>query len=828
MKLTRLLLCLCAAASLAATATFTPSLTDAAAQTTAPAPQVPAQATTIKVDGLKSSVTVRRDERGIPYIEAASLEDLYFAQGYVTASDRLWQMDLLRRNARGELSEIFGRASLDEDKRHRTLGFARVAESMAEKSSPRARAAIEAYARGVNAYIDSLDDKSLPAEFQILRYRPRRWTAADTHVIGKNFSEALSTTWRLDVMRAAFADLPAERQAELFPSRSPLDVLVVGADRKTEAKPPARRKAASLEPEGRDAEAARVVGESLALLRAINDDAEVERRSHERVGLYAEELAASNNWVASGKRTVTGKPLLANDPHLAPSAPSIWHMVHLSAPGLRAAGVTSPGAPGVIIGHNERVAWGVTNLGPDVQDVYRERFESENSRRYMTPAGWRDAEVRREEIKVRKNFTDAATEVVEHEVIVTRHGPVVLEKGAERYALRWTALDGDAAEFEGFLLLSTARNWDEFRAALKEYRGPTQNFVYADVDGNIGYYGAGQIPLRKSGDGSLPYDGTTDAGEWAGYIPFEELPHVYNPPSGLIVTANSRVAGDTYPHHLTHAWAAPSRARRIYDLLDAKKKLSAEDFLAAQGDTYALSGVHFREQVRKIAAEAGFARRDAEWRATLDALERWNGRLEPDANPPLILGEMRSVFLRKVVEGLAGRERAQEYRWPASAAFVDRLIRERAPEWLPKGMKDYAELLDVVHKEARAELVKRYGADESKWTWEATQLARFQHPLAGVPFVGGQFLVEPFPARGSGGQMATPNVGSGVSMRLVADAADWDRTRQGIALGESGDPKSPHWKDQLADWRAVTPRVFPFTPRAVAAAARMTTTLAPK
>ena len=533
------------------------------AQTAAPQ----TEQSVVRVLGLKKAVKVRRDERGIPYVEAEDELDLYFAQGYVTASDRLFQMDLFRRTARGELSEIFGKVALEEDKRRRTYGFAQVAEAAAAQADAGSRAVMEAYAAGVNAYIDSLDDKSLPPEFRILGYRPRHWTPADSGAVGKNFAEALSTTWTLDIARALFVNLPPDKAAALFPELSPLDVIVVGSD-KTDKKSAPRTSALSLPTN---------LKEFLAELDSIR---QTEERTRARIGLNAEDLAASNNWVVSGKRTASGKPLLANDPHLPASAPSIWYMIHLSAPGLRVAGVTAAGAPGVIIGHNERIAWGLTNLGPDVQDVYRETFDPQNPNKYKTPAGWRDAEVRHEEIKVRKSAAGTETEVVPFDVTVTRHGPVVLKKGADAYALRWTALSPDAAEFPAFYKLNRARNWKEFSAALGGYGGATQNFVYADVDGHIGYYGAGLIPVRSSGDGSVPYDGSKDEGEWKGFIPHAELPHVLDPPNGIIVTANSRVVGRDYPHFLTHVWAPPTRARRIYDLLTAKQKLTADDFRA--------------------------------------------------------------------------------------------------------------------------------------------------------------------------------------------------------------------------------------------------------
>jgi penicillin G amidase len=786
----------------------------AAAQTVAPK----AEPVVVRLPGLKKAVKVRRDERGIAYVEAEDELDLYFAQGYVTASDRLWQMDLFRRTARGELSEIFGKLTLEEDKRRRTYGFAQVAEVTAAQADPRSRAVMEAYAAGVNAYIDSLDDKSLPMEFQFLGYRPRHWTPADSSAVGKNFAESLSTTWTLDLTRALFANLPPEKTAALFPEVSPIDVLVVGSD-KTDKKSTTPAKSTSALP---------LRTNSKELLTELVSIQQTEERTRERLGLFAEDLAASNNWVVSGKRTASGKPLLANDPHLSPSVPSIWYMIHLSAPGLRVAGVTAAGAPGIIIGHNERIAWGLTNLGPDVQDVYREQFDPQNPRRYQTPAGWRDAEVRREEIKVRKSAIGTETEVVPLEVTVTRHGPIVLKKGTDAYALRWTALSPTATEFAAFYNLNRARNWKEFVESLGGYGGATQNFVYADVDGHIGYYGAGLIPVRSSGDGSLPYDGTKDEGEWKGFIPHAELPHVFDPPSGIIVTANSRVVGRDYPHFLTHVWAPPTRSRRIYDLLAAKQKLTADDFRAVQGDAYTISGAIFAREVVKVAREAGLDAKDEKWRETVRLFESWDGQLEPDARAPRLAAEMAGAFRTKILAAALGPDLAKEYRWPASAILFDRLIQERPREWLPKEFASYAELLDAAHRETRESLTKALGADESKWTWGARLSVNFQHPLAPVPMIGKPFQIAPFPQRGGGGLFAAPNVGSAVSMRLIADPSDWDKSQQGIALGVSGDPRSPHWQDQLADWRAATPHVFPFNAATVARSAQLSLTLMPK
>lgn len=781
------------------------------AQQTAAAQSAPQ---TLKLMGLRDRVTVRRDERGIPYIEAKNDLDLYFAQGYVTASDRLWQMDLMRRTARGELSEIFGNTTLDTDKQHRTYGFAQEADAEIAGASSQTLDGFKAYASGVNAYINSLDDKSLPPEFQILQYKPRAWTPGDSVLVVKLFAEELSTSWPLDARLAAFSSLAPEKRAALFPETSPLDVLVVGTD-------DAKKKSGAANPttqlNQRDA---------LAILQTVSEMEETMKQTAERIGLYAEFRAASNNWVVSGAHTASGKPLLANDPHLGASAPSIWYMVHLTAPGVRVAGVTAPGLPGVVIGHNDRIAWGFTNVGPDVQDLYIEKFDPQNPKRYMTPAGWQDAQIRHEEIKVRKGFTSTETDTVPLDVTITRHGPIILEKNGTRFALRWTALDPKFNDISGFHALNRARNWKEYVAALRTYTGPMQNMIYADVDGHIGHYAPGRAPIRKSGDGSLPYDGSTDAGEWTGMIPFDELPHIYDPPSGIIVTANQRIVGTSYPHFLSHAWAAPYRARRIYNLLTAKQKLTADDFRAIQGDIYTISGKLFAQEFVKALSNAGAS--DAKLAETVKLLADWDGRMSADSRAALLVNNMRFNFTRRIATAALGPDLVKEYGWPGTDTLIDRIVQEHPSDWLPKEFKDYSELFRAVYDDARKNLAGRFGEDDTKWTWGRAQQIRFPHPLAAAPLIGLQFTIQPIPMNGSGGgNTTTVNVGRNVSMRFIADPSDWDKTQHGITLGESGLPTSPHWSDQLSDWTNVTPRAFPFTIAAIEKAAKETITLEP-
>jgi penicillin amidase len=773
-----------------------------------------ASSTTLVVSGLRAQVTVRRDERGIPYIEATNDEDLYFAQGYVTASDRLWQMELLRRTVRGELSEIFGQVTLADDKRHRMFGFARVLDETVTHLPANLNIVLNAYAKGVNAFIDSRTDQNLPPEFAIIQFKPRHWVPADSLAIGKLLAEYLSLSWQFDITRASLAALPKEKREALLPETSPLDVLVVGSDRARAKTANKRSMPSSLVP-------------NQQVLVQFNELIESERQLLERLGFFhptTESIQASNNWVVSGKRTVSGKPLLANDPHIPAGAPGIWYQTELSAPGIHVAGVTFPGAPGVTLGHNDRIAWGATNLGPDVQDIYIEKFDKDNPNRYLTPSGWRDAEILHEQIKVRKGFTDPATETQTFDVTLTRHGPIIMEKDGARYALRWTALDASTNELSGLFDANRARNWKEFTRALSQYHGPTQNFVYVDVDGHIGYYGAGRIPIRKTGDGSLPYDGSTDDGEWTGYVPFDKLPHLYDPPSGVIITANQRVVGADYPYFLSHAWAAPYRARRIFDLLAEKPKLTADDFRRIQGDTYSIAGVTFaRAAAKTLRAQAGPAIDEKLSNAIAD-FEKWDGMLNADSRIAPLVMQMRTAFRQRILTAALGTELMKTYGWPETEVFIDRLLADQPSEWLPKEFASYAELFRASYADARTALTKAIGADESQWLWGNMVKARFPHALAQVPLIGGKFAIPPLPQNGGG---STVNVGANVSMRLIADPSDWDKTLNGIPLGESGLPNSPHWKDQLEDWRNVTPRALPFTKKAVESATKETLILEP-
>jgi len=757
-----------------------------------------AQPTTknLSVSGLKSNVTVRRDARAIPYIEASNESDLYFAQGYITASDRLFQMDLMRRMSRGQLAEIFGKQVLEEDKRWRRMGFSRIAEESMSSLNPQLRQALDDYARGVNAFIASLDKDSMPPEFKILQYQPAEWKPTDTLCIGKILADALSSTWRLDLIRASLEKLPKDKLADLTNNVTPFDVVVFGSDSVRKPKDVAEFKLQIPDD----------------LLAFADRDAKIRENSLARVGFYAEDLAASNNWVISGKRTADGKPILANDPHLQPTAPGIWYLSHLSAPGLRAAGVTFPGVPGIVLGHNENIAWGATNVGPDVQDLYRETF-NENGE-YKTPQGWKKVVVRKEEIKVRTNPLVPQTETQAIDVEETRHGPIITDEIGQKWALQWTARDPKNQEFEAFFLLNKAKNWQDFQNALKTYGGASQNFVYADAQGNIGWIAAGKIPVRRTGDGSLPYDGATDAGDWTGYIPFEQLPQLYNPKDGLIVTANQRIVGTDYKYFdvMSRNAANPWRARRIYELLKNNPRATMDDVRDVQYDVFSLP----HKDLANIITENKAATPE-----TLSAIANWDGKMTADSKAALLVNEIRNCAVNKISEdskvpAIVVRERLMFW-----------IFKDKPARWLPAGFASYNDLLKTCDAESRSSLAdpKRFGPDESKWRWGNSFVANFMHPLAVVPLIGGQFLARFTNVNGSG---TTPNVGANVSMRLITSPGNWDLTRHIIPLGESGNPNSANWKDQFESWRTGTPAIFPFSKAAVEASSKEVTVLSGK
>ncbi|PYT64316.1 MAG: penicillin acylase family protein, partial [Acidobacteria bacterium] len=493
----------------------------------------------ISLPGLQHEVTVDRDRWGVPHIRAASVEDLAEAQGYVMAQDRLWQMDLLRRLARGQLSEILGLRTLATDRDFHTLGLGRAADRDATLLEPEAHKIIEAYARGVNQFIEQ-HQNNLPLEFSLLGYKPQPWRPSDTLAISGYMYRTLTSTWERELNRARVTERAGPEHAkDLFSSEAALDHFVVGDpnvlndgsqrsavdpddDDDDDMQPDTVLKA-SLNGKGNIPMPDSAPDLTSALAQSMHEFLAASRNEI-RQGL------GSNNWVVSGAHTATGKPILANDTHLELTIPPIWYEIHLTAPGWDVEGFTLPGAHMIIIGHNDRIAWGFTNNGADVQDLYIETFNPALPREYRVNGAWAKAQIFDETIHV-KGQPDQHLQIT-----ITRHGPIMHREGDKGYAMRWTATEpGGLANTYNWL--GKARNWKEFRDTMKRVWGPGQNAVYADVEGNIGYIMAARVPIRKKGHGEVPVPGDTDDYEWTGYIPFDQLPQALNPESGFIVTA---------------------------------------------------------------------------------------------------------------------------------------------------------------------------------------------------------------------------------------------------------------------------------------------------
>ena len=758
---------------------------------------------TLQVPGLTAPVTVRRDGHGVPTIEAANLDDLFFAQGYVTAQDRLFQMDGMRRYAAGELAEIVGAGQIEHDRQQRILGMRVAAQKTIETISPRDRSHFQAYARGVNAFIDSHHDR-LPLEFRILRYSPKPWTAEDSALIGAYMVEDLSTSPRHALTREKIlAKLGPELTADLYVNSS-------WRDRPPTASRPSfdRKKNDEEDDDNEDS----APDSSVAALRSSGIANEV---SGELSNLFLGPgraffddtplLLGSNDWVVSGAHTVSGKPLLSNDMHLGHQMPNLWYAAHLrciysSCGNFDVAGVTLPGHPYVIVGHNQRIAWGFTNIGPTVEDVYVETFNAAGQ--YLAPDGWKQPEHRREVIHV-KGKPDAMLDVV-----LTRHGPIVtdLVRGeARKLALRWTLYDGVRSPF---FAVDSAQNWEEFQRAFSEFDAPGQNVVYADVDGNIGYHATGKVPIRASGDGSLPENGSDNAHDWTGYIPFDKLPSVFNPPGGIIATANSRIAPDKYPYSISTEWEAPWRSARIYQVLESGKRFSAADMLALQTDTHCEADHFFSERFVYAVDHADHSSPRA--KAAADIMRQWDGRMTADSAAPTIAERSREELSRLLLEpklGPAPKDALQaestlswkSYSWMMETVWLDNIVQHQPKRWLPDAYTNYDQLLAAAVDSAVS------GPDSppdlNSWKWGSFNAVEIQNPVLGhFPLL--KRWTGPGWKEQSGSAYTVKAVTGiyGPSERITDDLANLDQSTLNLVTGEAGDFLSPYYMDQWDAW----------------------------
>ncbi len=768
----------------------------------------------VQLAGLKGEVIIRRDALGVPHITAQSQEDLFIAQGYVMAQDRLWQMDTLRRAASGRVSEIVGPAALPSDRNFRTLGLKEAADRDVTLLDSEERKLLDAYARGVNIYMEAHRDR-LPIEFMMLRYQPEPWRPADSLLVVGYMYQTLTSTWRSDLARLdASQRIGKERAAFLVEDDSPYQHPIVGvtaspADKAS--KPPTSRtqtevtSSTAQSPELSSPDAMPSAN-GWSLAKGILDEFDDEVRA----------AFGSNNWVVDGSHTASSKPLLANDTHLALNVPDIWYLIHLTAGEWDAEGFTLPGAPGIVIGHNNSIAWGFTNNGADVQDLYSETFDPANATQYRVNGQWAAAPVRREIIFVKGQSSETL------DVTLTRHGPVMSRKGDTGYALRWTATEpGGLAH--SYFKIQFANNWQEFRENLRDAFGPAQNIVYADTAGHIGFIVAARIPIRKCAEwppagstlppnlpcGAAPLPGENSEYEWAGYIPFDELPQVLDPPGGIIATANSQVVGRGYPHYLSAFLAPPWRTDRIFQLLSQPKKFAPEDFAAIQTDVVQEFNLILARAVVKAAVNA----KPSEERAArlIGMLANWDGRMTPDSVEATFVDQTARAFGHILLQPYFGETPAT-----GGEIFLERILRERPAFWLPPDFHNYDDLLIASADRAAAELTTLMNqSDISAWRWGNRNKLFMTHPLGQSGLLARVFSIGPVAHSGGSGCIDAIGRTEGPSMRLVADLSDWDHSFMEITTGESGQLGSEHYSDQYPSWLAGRPLRAPFSDAAV-------------
>lgn len=724
------------------------------------------------VAGLGAPVEVWRDSLGVPYLWAGSEADLYRAMGYVHAQDRLWQMEIFRRIADGRMAEVFGASQLSTDRFLRTLGMGRAAAEAERGLDAGTRALLQAYADGVNAWITG-HSGPLPPEFLVLRFQPEPWTVRNSLAIDKVMAWDLAD-WNtgLDLQRAADRVGP-DHLRELRPAYPEWGPTTLGADAVWKRGPGAPPRAAA-------AAAGVAVPEVPVAAAWLLDGVSAAR--------------ASNAWVIGGDRTRSGRPILANDTHLALRAPGVWYLAALHGGGVDVAGMTIPGMPMVVIGHTEKVAWGFSNAMVDDVDFFVEQVDSANPSRYRTRHGWAEFRVREEKIRVRGGRT------VVHRVRSTAHGPVVsdVEKraGSRVLAMRWTAQD-PSTEVQALRGMNRARDAAEFTAALAAFNNPHQNVVFADALGNIGYRLAGRVPVRSSGDGLMPVPGWTGEGEWTRYLSFPEHPSVLNPAEGFLVTANNRQVGPAYPHQIASRWADPYRAMRIRELLAGARGLTAADVARQQMDLQDLFARRYLPHAVRAAELAGDS-------AAARLLRGWNGVASADSRAASVFYLWFEVLRARVGSDEYGKERPY-FPDQALAAVLD----QGGSAWVDDVNTPEVETLEQLSAQA----MRRAVATAAGRSWGEMVQTRMDHPLGAMSLLDRVLglNVGPFSAAGSHNTVAVsafdprrvPFVSAfGPSQRHVVDLGAVD-TEGGFILpaGQSGIPTSSHYRDQTAMWR---------------------------
>ncbi|ARD47776.1 penicillin acylase family protein [Sporosarcina sp. P33] len=726
----------------------------------------PLEAGEQQVSFIDDEVVVARDKNGVPHIHAASDEDLYRAQGYVQAQDRLFQMDLARRQASGRLAEVIGEKAVDTDKLFRTFSLRSAAEASYDGYGEHAKKVLGWYAEGVNAFIEEAkSSKKLSYEFALLGYEPEEWTPVDSLTIGKYMAYDLGGRWQPQAFRHwAIHAFPEEKMKDLFLTYP----------------------------------------ENAESIMTANKEHTVEVAGRFLPELSPPEFNGSNNWVVSGKKTASGKPLLADDPHLGLSTPSIWYQMHLQSPKQNVEGVIFAGIPGIILGNNEDIAWGVTNVGPDVQDLYIEVPHPSEKGLFRYDGQWEKAEIRNEAIQVKGG------EEIPFEVIVTRHGPIISdvmykkENPGASFSMQWTALE-PTLELEAIMEMNTSSDWNSFEKALEKFHTPAQNFVFASTDGTIAYKANGRIPIRKQGDAQLAVPGDSSEYGWKGYVPYDELPTIVNPEEGFIATANNEVADENYPYHITKFWAQPYRFERIVEVLREKDDFTVEDMMKLQMDQKNLYAAEFLDAMIDSVQKKD---QSGEFRDTLNMLQQWDQVDSQDSSAPLIFHKwMKQLQLDMFRDEMP----ADVYQlMPGKNQITDELLRKgyngEESVWLEEKAGIDQWVYDSFANTMK-NIANDFGDNQDKWTWGDYHQLTFPHPLASAsplfekllnpkkqPIGGSNITVQAAAFKDDG------SVNHGASWRFVADLADLSKTYHIVGPGQSGHMKSKWFHDQAEDW----------------------------
>ncbi|GAB4074703.1 penicillin acylase family protein [Barrientosiimonas marina] len=718
----------------------------------------------IDLPGLEQEATVVTDDSGVPHITASNDHDVYMAQGYVQAQNRMFQMEMSRRQASGTLSEVVGEKAVDQDKYFRTLGLRRAAEASYDMYSDESKAVLQAFADGVNAYIeDATEEGSLPVEFTLMGIEPAEWTVVDSLTIGKYMAFDLGGHWERQAFNYyALNRFPEDKAMELFPDY----------------------------PDNKPA----IIGDGEMDIAGSFDEA-----------VIPNDFNGSNNWAVSGEKTENGSPLLANDPHLGLATPSIWVQMVLETDDMKVDGVIFAGIPGIILGHNEQIAWGVTNVGPDVQQLYVEKRNPDNADEFLFEDEWEEADVIDEPIKVKDG------ETIDYQVTETRHGPIVSEFAEESgedevLSLRWTALD-PTTELEAILEIDRASDWDEFEQGLEKFLAPAQNFVFASKDGTIAYKANGRIPIYDDGeDALLPLEGWKEETEWDDFIPFDELPRVVNPDKGFIATANNKITGDDYPYHISNVWAQPYRYERIAEVLESGDNLTADDMQDLQMDTTDLQAEEFLPQFLDVLEDASLNDREEN---ALERLGEWDFSDDKEDAEPLIFRRWYEE-IQAVIYGDDIPESMMDL-FSAEGQTTDQLLRAALDGEQSVWIEEAGGLEDVLDKSLTKtldQLADEFGDDMNDWAWGDYHQVQFEHPLSGIHPVLEYFFnnKDPLPVDGSS---VTPMAASysedglvdhGASWRFVTDTDDLDTGYHIVGPGQFGHFRSDWYDDQVDDW----------------------------